>query len=113
MIGLYVQMLAVTTALRGRVFDLVVVRAPLLTGLVLMSVRALVAAVAPTFKVLLGRASFQGAGAAAVPALGVAVLSARYSGEVRGFAFGRLAGVAASVSCMGPLIGGVVEASFG
>ena len=78
-----------------------------------MSVGALVAAVAPTFEVLLGARVLQGAGAAAVPTLGVAVLSARYSGEVRGLAFGRLAGVAAAVSCLGPLIGGVVEASFG
>ncbi|MCF6376300.1 MFS transporter [Nocardioides KLBMP 9356] len=112
-ISLYVLMLAVTTALYGRISDLVGVRAPLLAGLVLMSVGALVAAIAPTFEVLLGARVLQGAGAAAVPTLGVAVLSARYSGEVRGFAFGRLAGVAAAVSCLGPLVGGVVEASFG
>jgi DHA2 family metal-tetracycline-proton antiporter-like MFS transporter len=112
-ISLYVLMLAVTTALYGRISDLVGVRAPLLAGLVLMSVGALVAALAPSFAVLLGARVLQGAGAAAVPTLGVAVLTERYSGEARGFAFGRLAGVAAAVSCMGPLIGGVVEAAFG
>ena len=46
-ISLYVLMLAVTTAVYGRVSDLVGVRAPLLAGLVLMSVGALVAALAP------------------------------------------------------------------
>lgn len=112
-ISLYVLMLAVTTALYGRISDLVGVRGPLLAGLVLMSIGALVAALAPTFPVLLGARMVQGAGAAAVPTLGVAVLSARYSGEIRGLAFGRLAGVAAAVSCLGPLIGGVVEAAFG
>jgi MFS family permease len=112
-ISLYVLMLAVTTALYGRISDLVGVRGPLLAGLVLMSVGALVAALAPTFEVLLGARLLQGAGAAAVPTLGVAVLSTRYAGEVRGLAFGRLAGVAAAVSCLGPLIGGVVEAAFG
>lgn len=112
-ISLYVLMLAVTTALYGRISDLVGVRAPLLAGLVLMSVGALVAALAPTFEVLMGARLVQGAGAAAVPTLGVAVLSARYSGEVRGLAFGRLAGTAAAVSCLGPLVGGLVEASFG
>ncbi len=112
-ISLYVLMLAVTTALYGRISDLVGVRAPLLAGLVLMSVGALVAAMAPTFEVLLGARLVQGAGAAAVPTLGVAVLSARYSGEIRGLAFGRLAGTAAAVSCLGPLVGGLVEASFG
>jgi MFS family permease len=112
-ISLYVLMLAVTTALYGRISDLVGVRGPLLAGLVLMSVGALVAALAPTFEVLLGARLLQGAGAAAVPTLGVAVLSSRYDGEVRGLAFGRLAGVAAAVSCLGPLVGGVVEAAFG
>ncbi|GAB3018557.1 MFS transporter [Nocardioides flavus (ex Wang et al. 2016)] len=112
-ISLYVLMLAVTTALYGRISDLVGVRGPLLAGLVLMSIGALVAAVAPTFELLLGARMVQGAGAAAVPTLGVTILSAKYSGEVRGLAFGRLAGVAAAVSCLGPLIGGLVEAAYG
>jgi MFS family permease len=112
-ISLYVLMLAVTTAVYGRISDLVGVRAPLLAGLVLMSVGALVAALAPTFGVLLGARMLQGAGAAAVPTLGVAILSARYAGSVRGLAFGRLAGVAAAVSCLGPLAGGVVEGLLG
>ena len=112
-ISLYVLMLAVTTAVYGRISDLVGVRAPLLAGLVLMSVGALVAALAPTFGVLLSARVLQGAGAAAVPTLGVAILSARYQGRVRGLAFGRLAGTAAAISCLGPLAGGVVEGLLG
>ena len=112
-ISLYVLMLAVTTAVYGRISDLVGVRAPLLAGLVLMSVGALVAALAPSLGVLLGARVLQGAGAAAVPTLGVAILSARYEGSVRGLAFGRLAGTAAAVSCLGPLAGGVVEDLLG
>ncbi|WP_432477618.1 MFS transporter [Nocardioides sp. GXQ0305] len=112
-ISLYVLMLAVTTAVYGRISDLVGVRAPLLVGLVLMSLGALVAALAPSFGVLLGARVLQGAGAAAVPTLGVAILSARYTGSVRALAFGRLAGVAAAVSCLGPLAGGVVEGLLG
>jgi hypothetical protein len=56
---------------------------------------------------------FQGAGAAAVPTLGVALLSSRYHGEVRALALGRLAGLAAAVSCFGPLVGGIVENAWG
>ena len=112
-ISLYVLMLAVTTAVYGRISDLVGVRAPLLAGLVLMSVGALVAALAPTYGVLLSARMLQGAGAAAVPTLGVAILSARYEGSVRGLAFGRLAGTAAAISCLGPLAGGAIEAAFG
>ena len=112
-ISLYVLMLAVTTALYGRISDLVGVRAPLLAGLVLMSVGALIAALAPTFGALLAARVLQGAGAAAVPTLGVAILSQRYEGSVRGLAFGRLAGTAAAISCLGPLAGGVVESLLG
>lgn len=112
-ISLYVLTLAVTTAVYGRVSDLVGVRAPLLAGLVLMSVGALVAALAPTFGVLVSARLLQGAGAAAVPTLGVAILSARYEGRVRALAFGRLAGTAAALSCFGPLAGGLVEGLLG
>lgn len=109
----YVLLLAVSTAVYGRVADLVGVRGPLLFGIGLMTTGALVAAIAPTFSVLLTARLFQGAGAAAVSTLGVAVLSSRYDGSVRGLALGRLAAVAAAVSAVGPLIGGVVELAFG
>ncbi len=112
-ISLYTLMLAVTTAVYGRVSDLVGVRIPLLVGIGLMTGGALVAAFAPTYGVLLVARLLQGAGAAAVPTLGVAVLSARYAGPVRGLALGRLAATAAAVSCLGPLVGGIVEHAFG
>lgn len=112
-ISLYALMLAVTTAVYGRVSDLVGVRLPLLFGVSLMTVGAVVAAFAPTFSVLIVARMLQGAGAAAVPTLGVAAVSARYHGDVRGLALGRLAGMAAAVSCLGPLLGGLVELAFG
>lgn len=112
-ITLYALMLAVTTAVYGRVADLVGVRLPLIVGVVLMTGGALVSAFAPSFDVLLAARVFQGAGAAAVPTLGITVLSARYDGEIRGLALGRLAGIAAAVSCLGPLFGGVVESQLG
>ncbi|MBB6628555.1 MFS transporter [Nocardioides sp. KIGAM211] len=112
-ISLYALMLAVTTAVYGRVSDLVGIRIPLLVGIGLMTGGALMAAFAPTFGVLLVARLVQGAGAAAVPTLGVAVLSGRYDGATRGLALGRLAGYAAAVSCLGPLTGGLVEHAFG
>src|SRR5699024_10994201 len=112
-VTLYALMLAVTTAVYGRVSDLVGVRLPLLVGICLMASGAVLSALAPSFDVLLAARVFQGAGAAAVPTLGVAVLSARYDGEIRGLALGRLAGIAAAVSCLGPLVGGVVESQLG
>lgn len=112
-ISLYALMLAVTTAVYGRVSDLVGVRLPLLVGVVLMSVGALAGALAPNFGVLLVARVLQGAGAAAVPTLGVTIVSARFSGDARGVALGRVAGIAAALSCLGPLAGGVVEGLLG
>ncbi|MGI8646057.1 MAG: MFS transporter [Nocardioides sp.] len=112
-ISLYVLMLAVTTAVYGRVSDLVGIRLPLLVGIAMMAGGALVAALAPTYGVLLTARLFQGAGAAAIPTLGVAILSNRFDGEVRGLALGRLAGVAAAITCFGPLIGGLLADTLG
>ena len=112
-ISLYALMLAVATAVYGRVSDLVGIRAPLLFGVGLMTTGAVIGALAPTFWALLAGRLLQGAGAAAVPTLGVAVVSHLYSGSERSAALGRVAGVAAAVSCLGPLAGGVVEDLFG
>jgi MFS family permease len=112
-ISLYALMLAVATAVYGRVSDLVGIRLPLVVGVTLMTVGALAGALAPSFGVLLVARLLQGAGAAAVPTLGVAIVSARFSGAEKGEALGRVAGMAAAVSCLGPLAGGVVEGLLG
>lgn len=112
-ISLYALMLAVTTAVYGRVSDLVGVRLPLLTGVGLMAGAAFVGAIAPNFGVLLAARIFQGAGAAAVPTLGVAIISAKYRGRVRSASLGRVAGIAAAVGCLGPLAGGSIEGLLG
>jgi MFS family permease len=108
-ISLYALMLAVATAVYGRVADLAGIRLPLLVGVGLMTGGAVLGAFAPTVEVLLGARLLQGTGAAAVPTLGMAIVSARYEGAVRTSALGRVAGMAAAVSALGPLAGGLVE----
>ena len=112
-ISLYALMLAVSTAVYGRISDLVGQRLPLLVGVCLMTGGALAGALAPSFGVLLGARIIQGAGAAAVPTIGVAIVSALFTGPSRGVALGRVAGLAAAVSCLGPLAGGAIEGLLG
>ena len=112
-ISLYALMLAVATAVYGRVSDLAGIRRPLMFGVGLMSAGALAGALAPSFGVLLAGRMLQGAGAAAIPTLGVAIISARYDGSIRAAGLGRVAGVAAAISCLGPLVGGVVADLLG
>ncbi len=113
MISVYVLMLGVATAVYGRVSDLIGPRIPFLVGIALMVIGAIGAAVAPTFEFLLVARILQGAGVAAIPTLGVAIISARYDGDIRGLAFGRLAAMAAFVTCLGPLLGGALEEVVG
>jgi MFS family permease len=108
-ISLYALMLAVATAVYGRVADLAGIRLPLVVGVALMTGGAVLGAFAPTYEVLLAARLLQGTGAAAVPVLGMAIVSAKYEGDVRSTALGRVAGTAAAVSALGPLAGGLVE----
>ena len=112
-ISLYALMLAVATAVYGRLADLAGIRLPLTVGVGLMTTGAVLGALAPTYEVLLSARLLQGAGAASVPTLGMAIVSAKYDGAVRTVALGRVAGVAAAVSCLGPLAGGGVEELLG
>jgi MFS family permease len=105
----YALTLAITTAVYGRIADLAGIRMPLSIGVALMAGGALLAAAAPTVEVLIAGRLLQGAGAAAVPVLGMALISVRYDGAIRAAALGRVAGVAAAIGCLGPLMGGVLE----
>jgi MFS family permease len=107
-ISLYALMLAVATAVYGRVADLAGIRLPLTFGVGLMASGAVLGALAPSYEVLLVARLLQGAGAAAVPVLGMAIVSAKYDGSVRTAALGRVAGTAAAVTALGPLAGGGV-----
>jgi MFS family permease len=105
-LSLYALTLAVATAVHGRVADLVGIRVPLVLGVSLMAAGAVLGALAPSFGLLLAARLLQGAGAAAVPTLGVATITARFTDAHRAIALTRMAGVAAALSCLGPLIGG-------
>ena len=108
-LSLYALTLAVATAVHGRVADLVGIRLPLVFGVSLMAGGALLGALAPSFGLLLAARLAQGAGAAAVPTLGVATITVRFADRQRAVGLTRMAGVSASVACLGPLIGGSVD----
>jgi MFS family permease len=107
-LSIYVLALAVTTAVYGRVADVVGVRRPLVAGVLVMAVGAGLSALAPTLPVLLAGRALQGAGAGSVPVLATALVSARFTGPARSAALGRVAGTAATISALGPLLGGAV-----
>ncbi len=112
-ISAYAVALAGLTAVHGRIADIVGGRDPLVIGVLLMAAGALAAATAPTFAVLVAARILQGVGAAAVPVLGMALISARWDGATRATALGRVAGAAALLSSRGPVLGGALDAVGG
>ena len=109
MVSAYVVALAVATPTHGRLADMLGIRRPLCAGVAAMALGAVGAALAPTFAVLLVARVAQGVGAATVPVLAVALVTARLAEPAaRAAALGRIAGVAATLSATGPLLGGAL-----
>ena len=102
----------VAMAVHGRLADLVGLRLPLSVGTALMAAGALLAAMAPNFGVLMVGRVMQGTGGAAIPVLGMAVVSAIYSGAAKTRALALTTGVSAAGACVGPLVGGMLDAAF-
>jgi MFS family permease len=97
---------AICTAVFGRLGDLYGLRLPLRVGGAMFAAGSLVAALAPTFAVLVAGRLLQGAGAGAVPVLVVGIIAARFPPESRAPALAGITAVVSIVSGSGPLIGG-------
>lgn len=104
---------AITTAFFGRLADIQGLRRPMRVGAVLFALGSLTAALAPTFPLLLAGRVLQGAGAGAVPVIGLGIIAARFSGAARGRALGGITAVVSIVSGSGPLIGGGLAQTLG
>ena len=112
-ISLYALMLAVATAVYGRVSDLVGIRLPLLVGVGLMTTGALVGCARPELRGAPRGADLPGRRRGRrTHARGGDHQLALPRRDPR-VALGRVAGVAAAVSCLGPLAGGSVEGLLG
>jgi MFS family permease len=109
----YAVAFAVATAVYGRVADLVGIRAPLIAGVALMALGALGATGSSSFVPLEAARVVQGLGAAAIPVLATALISARWRDRERIAALSLVAGVSATISALGPLIGGALAALGG
>jgi EmrB/QacA subfamily drug resistance transporter len=77
-------------------------------GLGLFAAASAVSALAPTIGWLIGARALQGAGAALIMPLGLALLSAAFPAEKRGAAIGIFSAVTGVAVAAGPLVGGAV-----
>lgn len=104
---------AASTAVFGRVADVVGPRTPFLVGGAMLATGAAVSAAAPDFVVLVLGRLLQGLGAGAIPVLTTTVLSARYAGRDRAVALGRTNSVVLVLTSAGPLVGGALGVLVG
>lgn len=99
----------VTMAAYGRIADLVGLRLPLTVGTIIMSVGALIAALASNFGILMVGRVLQGLGGAAVPVLGVAVVTSFNDHKLKTKGLALVTGLSSAGAGIGPLVGGLLE----
>lgn len=108
MVTAYAVALAPATLAFGRLADIAGIRLPFCLGVAAMSLGALAAALAPNVATLVVARVLQGIGAGATPVLAAALVTALLSGNERAATLGRVAGVAATLASLGPLLGGAL-----
>jgi EmrB/QacA subfamily drug resistance transporter len=79
-----------------------------LAGLIIFALASLTCGLAPSSPVLIAARALQGAGAAAMLAMTLALLSTTYGGADRGTAFGVWGATSAAAAATGPLLGGLL-----
>lgn len=109
LISLYVLSFAISTPVYGRLVDIVGVRIPLLAGVVLITIGAVLSATADGFYPMAAARLLQGLGTGVGFTLSVAVISTRFEDRERTRGLAIAAGTAASIGAFGPLLGGLVE----
>ncbi len=92
----------------GSLADRVGRRRVYLGGLAVFTLASLACGLAPSSSVLIGARAVQGAGAAAMLAMTLALLSMTYRGADRGTAFGVWGATSAAAAAAGPLLGGLL-----
>jgi MFS family permease len=112
-ITIYAITFAALLAPGGRFADLLGRRALLAGGALVFTTMSLVAAIAPTFGVLLVARGFQGAGAAAMIPASLAVILADTPPERRAAAIGAWSAAGALAAAAGPTIGGALVDAAG
>lgn len=109
----YMLALGAFLVLGGRLGDIFGRRLVLVSGLGIFGAAATLCAVAPTAELLIAFRILQGFGAALIFPMTVSVLSSSFPEQSRGQALGRLFGIAALGTALGPFVGGFLTSGPG
>lgn len=112
-VNAYVLPYAVSILAVGRLGDGFGHRRVLAAGGLLFAVGSLLAAAAPSYVVLLVARAVQGLGGSALLTIGLAIVSANFTGVERGRALGLYFAAGATAAVVGPLVGGLLASTLG
>jgi MFS family permease len=107
-ISAYMLVLAVCTGLYGRLSDIFGIRGPLVAGTCVLAAGSVLAALAPSFGVLMVARVVQAVGAASLPSLVITATERLFAATLRERALATVTGLGVAVGSVGPLIGGTV-----
>lgn len=109
----YVLTFGIFNAVHGRLADVYGTRRLYVMGLIVFGGTAIAVAASPSIGLAIALRLIQGAGAAALPALGTTIISKVIPPHRRGAAMGMVVGVVGVAASIGPFIGGLVLEAFG
>jgi EmrB/QacA subfamily drug resistance transporter len=109
----YVLPYAVSILAVGRLGDGFGHRRVLVIGAVVFGIGSIVSAGAPTYPALLVGRVLQGLGGSALLTIGLAIISANFSGAARGRALGIYFAAGAGAAVIGPIVGGLLTSVGG
>jgi len=104
----YSLLFGVSTPFYGRLGDRYGLRRMLITGLSLFSVASLLAAIAPSYPLLVICRALQAIGTGAIPSLGTALIIRHVPEARRGAALGITAATVGAGAALGPTLGGLI-----
>ncbi len=109
----YLLVFGVSVPFYGRLADRYGARRLFVLGLWVYAGASLLSALAGSYGTLMAARLLQACGAAAIPGLGMALVSGVYPGERRGSAMGVVSAAVGTGAAIGPTIGGLVSGRFG
>ena len=108
----YVLTFGIFNSIHGRLGDVFGTRRLYLAGVTVFSLTAIAVTFSPTIGTAIGFRIFQGAGAAASPVLGTAIISKILPPQRRGAAMGVIIGTVGVAASIGPFLGGLLVEFF-
>ncbi|MGH2446166.1 MAG: MFS transporter [Candidatus Limnocylindria bacterium] len=104
----YSATFAVGTALWGGIAARVGIVPALVSGVALLGIGSLLAAIAPTLELVIASRLVQGIGSGAIPTLATALIAGRFDGSDRARAIGVVIAAVGAGQALGPVVGGVL-----